>query len=89
MARKRMISAAIKYTMIERYISHCFYCGILIDIPKRIDGTPFLAYGHGKSPFHIDHVIPESKGGKTVLANLVLSCAKCNMQKGNKWHGNE
>lgn len=27
---------------------------------------------------HIDHLVPESKGGANRLANLVLSCGKCN-----------
>lgn len=29
-----------------------------------------------------DHVIPASRGGKTDDKNLVLSCAKCNAEKG-------
>lgn len=31
---------------------------------------------------HIDHVIPESRGGRTVEENLVTCCAACNMTKG-------
>lgn len=31
----------------------------------------------------VDHVIPFSRGGKTVLSNLVVACKKCNQKKGN------
>lgn len=31
---------------------------------------------------HIDHVIPVSKGGKTVPGNLQVLCSKCNLSKG-------
>jgi 5-methylcytosine-specific restriction endonuclease McrA len=36
------------------------------------------------SDYNIDHVIPSSKGGKTVWTNCVLSCLKCNCSKGSK-----
>lgn len=33
----------------------------------------------------IDHIIPVSKGGKTVASNLRVLCSKCNGWKGNKF----
>lgn len=33
---------------------------------------------------HIDHIIPVSKGGKTVKSNLQVLCSKCNGSKSNK-----
>jgi hypothetical protein len=34
--------------------------------------------------FHVEHVIPRSVGGKTVLSNLALSCPGCNLAKSNR-----
>ena len=31
---------------------------------------------------HMDHVIPESKGGPTTFDNLQVTCRKCNLAKG-------
>ena len=33
-------------------------------------------------PWHIDHMLPVSKGGDNQLMNLALSCEKCNLKKG-------
>jgi 5-methylcytosine-specific restriction endonuclease McrA len=34
--------------------------------------------------YHIDHYEPLSKGGKHVVANLVIACPKCNLKKSAK-----
>jgi 5-methylcytosine-specific restriction endonuclease McrA len=47
----------------------CQYCGKLLKNPKERT---------------IDHVIPKSRGGKTVWTNVVLCCKKCNLKKGNR-----
>ena len=47
----------------------CQYCGKLLKNSK--DRT-------------IDHIIPKSRGGKTIWTNVVLCCKKCNLKKGNK-----
>lgn len=37
--------------------------------------------------FHIEHVVPQSKGGQTILENLALACPGCNLHKGAKTTG--
>lgn len=52
----------------KRYGMNCFYCGAEPD-DSSVKG------------FHVDHVIPSSKGGSNELWNLVPVCIKCNSQK--------
>ncbi len=37
-----------------------------------------------KSEYHIDHIIPVSKGGEHIARNIQLLCPPCNMRKSNK-----
>ena len=39
--------------------------------------------------FAVEHIVPRSKGGKTVLRNLALSCPACNAHKYNKLSGRD
>lgn len=38
---------------------------------------------------HVEHVMPEAFGGPTVLENLALSCARCNLHKSVRTHHND
>ena len=40
--------------------------------------------GTSKPGLTVDHVIPRSRGGKSVWENIVASCAACNRRKGNR-----
>lgn len=37
-----------------------------------------------ESPFDIDHILPESKGGKSEISNFALACHGCNLFKSDK-----
>ena len=32
----------------------------------------------------MDHIVPQSRGGQTVLSNLITACKACNRDKGSK-----
>lgn len=36
---------------------------------------------------HVDHIVPRSKGGTDMDDNLVASCRRCNLARGNKGVG--
>lgn len=41
-------------------------------------------FGSGKRAPTLDHVVPRSRGGRSIVDNLRLACAKCNALKGNR-----
>lgn len=66
----RKIPLGLRWTILKRDNFRCV-----------IDGNS-PATGTTKS-LHIDHIIPWSKGGKTMLENLRVLCAECNLGRGN------
>lgn len=63
------VAAGLRFDVFLRDGFRCRYCGRSID-----EGIVL----------HADHVVPESKGGPTTLANLVTSCMDCNWGKSDK-----
>lgn len=69
----RSAARALKIILINEQIRDgswiiCYYCGCTISA--------------GES--HLEHKKPISRGGKNNRSNLALSCAPCNLKKGNK-----
>lgn len=61
------IPAELRQLVIQRAARRCEYCG--------------LSQEGQEATFHIDHVIPQSAGGKTVAENLALACVSCSLRK--------
>jgi len=40
--------------------------------------------GSSKPGLTVDHVVPRSRGGKSIWENIVASCGPCNRHKGNR-----
>ena len=59
----RLVPLKLRFEILARDGFRCQYCG----------GTPSDGY-----ILHIDHIIPFSKGGKTVKENLITACVICN-----------
>jgi hypothetical protein len=51
---------------------------------KKQNGLCYWCDKELNGKYHIDHVIPLSRGGTNYPDNLVCSCAKCNCSKSNK-----
>ena len=64
------IPRALRIAVLERDQGRCRYCNL-----QQIGQV---------ATFHIDHVIPRSRGGATALPNLVLQCPWCSLHKSNK-----
>lgn len=64
-ARKRRVSVRFRQIVVARADGSCSYCGR--EVPE---GT-----------FDIDHVIPVTRGGRSVLRNLAAACSVCNRDK--------
>ena len=63
---KARIPLHLRRRVLERDGYYCVYC----DADLR------------DAEIHMDHVIPESKGGPTTYDNLQVTCRKCNLAKG-------
>ncbi|HEX3045271.1 MAG TPA: HNH endonuclease [Bacillota bacterium] len=61
------IPDSLRYRVLTDAKGRCALCGATRD----------------ETVLHIDHIIPRSKGGKTVYENLQVLCAKCNQSKNN------
>lgn len=53
------------------------------NIYKR-DGLVCSYCGTDQAPFHIDHIVPVSRGGESNPENLTVACVPCNRSKGVK-----
>lgn len=66
---RSLMTSAMRYEILKRDNYRCQICGSTAQ-----DGVKL----------HIDHIIPVSKGGKTVPENLRVLCDRCNLGKSDK-----
>lgn len=68
--QRRMMTQSLRYDIMKRDNFRCVLCGRGAE-----DGVKL----------HVDHIIPVSKGGKTVRSNLRTLCEDCNIGKWDKY----
>ena len=68
-------SEAYRQLVAARAGGACEYCGLL----QAATGVTF----------HIEHLVPRSRGGQTVMSNLALSCPGCNLAKADRTAGQD
>ena len=68
-AERAKMTDSLRYDIMKRDGFRCQLCGATAS-----DGVTL----------HIDHIVPVSKGGKTVPSNLRTLCSRCNMGKRDK-----
>lgn len=66
---RKIMNYDIRYNVLKRDNYSCQICG---------------ATAKDGAKLQVDHIIPISKGGKTVMSNLQTLCEQCNIGKSNK-----
>ena len=66
---RRIMNDDIRYNVLKRDNFQCQLCG---------------ATAKDGAKLHVDHIIPVSKGGKTIMSNLQTLCDRCNIGKSNE-----
>jgi len=70
---RRGIGIGLRYKVLSRDKFKCVKCG----------ASPATV---SRCRLHVDHVIPFSKGGKTITENLQTLCENCNLGKGSRFY---
>lgn len=62
-----VVRQALRLEVFERDDCTCHYC------KQRFE----------RGSLTVDHIVPRSRGGRTVLSNLITACEPCNRKKGS------
>jgi HNH endonuclease len=73
---RREPSIGLRFKVLRRDHFKCVLCG---DHPAR----------NAECVLHVDHILPWSRGGRTLEENLRTLCAKCNVGRGNRDAGGD
>jgi len=71
--QRKLLSPSLRYDILKRDGFRCVICGRTAEDDVKL---------------HVDHIIPVSKGGKTVPENLRTLCDSCNLGKSDKYDEN-
>lgn len=71
---KNLLEGGARIDLVRAAGMACTYCKRVGELMLDPDGVKW----------HMDHVIPLSRGGSPELHNVAVACARCNMAKGNR-----
>ena len=66
----------VRSAVLDRDGWQCQHCGQHVHPRCLVNGCPNCA--------HVDHLTPKAKGGDDHPANLVASCQRCNLSRGDR-----
>jgi hypothetical protein len=69
--RKLQYKPSVRNSLMELQCARCWYCGTSL---VGVDGA---------IP-HVEHQVPLSRGGPDAIANLVMACGPCNLEKASR-----
>ncbi len=97
--RKRKPNRTDEDAVVARWGHHCVYCGVPLirsAVPKALQAAypdlmiwgPSNRNAEQHAAFQLmwmqfDHVVPHSRGGRTDIENVVVTCTPCNYGKGD------
>lgn len=77
----------IRSPMLDRWARWAQRSGVARPIRLSVlerDGEHCTYCGSDEGPFHVDHIVPRSRGGTDDEENLTVACQTCNLSKGDK-----
>ena len=96
---KRKPNRSDEHAIVAHWGRHCVYCGVPLirsAVPKALQAAypslriwgPSNRNAEQHAAFQLmcmqfDHVVPHSRGGRTDIENVVVTCAPCNYGKGD------
>jgi len=82
MVKRRNKSGAKREKIYQRDKFRCQYCAIRIgQINKKLEGGARIMT---RNDLTLDHILPQSRNGKTIPENLVTCCKPCNQRKADR-----
>jgi len=70
------VGAALRKQVYKKTNGRCAFCNMKLTLNK-------LNRGSENQRMTIDHIIPKSKGGESILDNYQPLCTRCNQCKGS------